>query len=261
VNYDPLLYSLVHAGTPGDLGFYLERTRDAEQVLELGVGYGRVMAVLSRAGCCVTGIDLHPGLLGLARERIAELPESVRKRTQLLEGDMCSLERSLPAGSLFDSVIIPYSGLWCLLDDDAVRACLDGVRRVLKPGGRLLLDAYAGDSFHDECTPQDQDDDLLDEVAVVVADGKGYDVYEKSSWDRDKQRLLATYVYEAVDGSERHSFQIDQRYLLRHQLERLLEESGFVVEQVWGDFEGCPYSDESDIIAVEARLSLTSDAP
>lgn len=252
--YDPLLYSLVHAGTPGDLAFYLSRTQESERLLELGVGYGRVMTTLAAAGRYVTGVDLHPGLLEMARERVATLPFAARRRARLIEGDMRSLPQVLDEGSQFDCVIIPYSGLWCLLDDAAVRQCLSGARQVLSAGGRLLLDAYAGDSFHDECTPQDQDDELLDEVAVIVANGKGYDVYEKSTWDRERQRLLATYVYDAVDGSEHHQFQIDQRYLLRQQLEGLLGECGFVVEQVWGDFDGCPYSHESDIIAIEARL-------
>lgn len=254
MNYDPLLYSLVHVGTPGDIAFYLERTQSGERLLELGVGYGRVMTALARAGRHVTGVDLHPGLLALAAQQVAGLPEATRTRTQLLQGDMTQLDLTIPAGTSFDCVIIPYTGLWCLLDDDAVRACLGGARRLLKPGGRLLLDAYAGDSFHDECIPQDQDDDQLDEVAVVVAGDKGYDVYEKSRWDRDKQRLLATYVYAATDGSERHSFQIDQRYLLKQQLETLLEQSGFVVRGMWGDFEGCPYSESSEIIALEATV-------
>lgn len=253
VTYDPLLYSLVHAGTPGDLSFYLARTAGAERVLELGVGYGRVMSVLARAGRHVTGIDLHRGLLALAEAEVAKLPWAARARTRLLHGDMTELPRLLAAEERFDAVIIPYSGLWCLLDDDAVRACLRGARSLMREGACLLLDAYAGDSFHDECVPQDQDDDQLDEVAVIVAGDKGYDVYEKSSWDRDKQRLLATYVYAATDGSAQHSFQIDQRYLLRAQLEGLLEESGFEVQEVWGDFEGCPYSDASDILALQAR--------
>jgi SAM-dependent methyltransferase len=254
VNYDPLLYSLVHVGTPGDIAFYLERTQPGEHVLELGVGYGRVMSALAAKGRYVTGVDLHPGLLALAARHMADLPEATRARTQLLQGDMTKLDLTIPAGASFDCVIIPYTGLWCLLDDDAVLACLNDARRRLKPGGRLLLDAYAGDSFHDECIPQDQDDEQLDEVAVIVAGNKGYDVYEKSSWDRARQRLLATYVYAATDGSEQHSFQIDQRYLLRQQLEALVERSGLVLHAVWGDFEGCPYSESSEIIALEARV-------
>ena len=193
------------------------------------------------------------GLLALAAQQVANLPEAMRAHAQLLEGDMRNLTVVLPGSALFDAVIIPYSGLWCLLDDEQVRACFAEVRRLLKPGGLFVLDAYAGDSFHDECVPQDQDDDTLDEVAVIVAEDQAYDVYEKSSWDRNRQRLLATYVYAATDGSEQHSFQIDQRYLLGEQLAALLEQSGFAIEQIWGDFEGCPYSSESDILALSAR--------
>jgi len=252
VEYDALLYSLVHAGNPGDLTFYLDRTKQGQRVLELGVGYGRVMRVLSRAGRHVTGIDLHPGLLSLARKQEAALPEVLRAHTQLLAGDMTALDEVLPSQQSFEVVIIPYSGLWCLLDDDAVRACLKGARRRLPRGGRLLLDAYAGDGFHAACTPADQSDAQLDEVCTIVAGERAYDVYERSIWDRERQRLLATYVYAATDGSERRSYDIDQRYLLRHQLEGLLTECGFAIERVAGDFDGTPHTDESDFIVVEA---------
>jgi len=252
VQYDALLYSLVHAGNPGDLPFYLSRTRPEQHVLELGVGYGRVMSALAQAERRVTGIDLHTGLLDLARQKLAGLPRSVQTRVSLLEGNMTTLDRTLPSVLGFDAVIIPYSGLWCLLDDDAVRACLMGARRRLQRGGLLLLDAYAADGFHTECTPQDQSDAQLDEVCTIVAGDRAYDVYERSIWDRERQRLIATYVYAATDGSERHSFSIDQRYLLRDQLERLLIECGFAISQIWGDFDGAPYTHDSDILALEA---------
>lgn len=251
--YNPLLYSLVHAGNPGDLSFYLAKTAGLERVLELGVGYGRVMCELASAGRQVTGVDVHRGLLALAEQRLSILPEEARLRTRLVEGDMTALGLALPGEPLFDAVLIPYSGLWCLLDDAAVRACLQGARRLLKRGGRLLLDAYAGDGFHATCEPEDQSDAQLDPVAVIVADDKGYDVYERSSWDRGAQRLLATYVYAATDGSERLAFDIHQRYLLRPQLETLLLQCGFDLQGVWGDFEGGPYDEDSEILALEAR--------
>ncbi len=252
VEYDALLYSIVHAGNPGDLPFYLRRTEVGQHVLELGVGYGRVMSALAAADRRVTGLDLHTGLLNLARQKLAALSTSIQARVSLFEGDMTALDQALPSVLSFDAVIIPYSGLWCLLDDDAVRACLRGARRRLQRGGTLLLDAYAADGFHAECTPQDQSDAQLDEVCTIVAGDRAYDVYERSLWDRDRQRLLATYVYAATDGSERLSFSIDQRYLLRDQLERLLIDCGFAISHIWGDFDGAPYTPDSDILALEA---------
>ncbi len=252
MHYDPLLYSLVHAGNDGDLDFYVARTAGAGRVLELGVGYGRVLGRLAREGRSITGIDRDPGLLALARREVARLPRTARRRTRLVEGDMTALSQALPGKPCFDCVIIPYSGLWCLLDDAAVRACLNGVRALLLPGGRLLLDAYAGDGFHAECTPRDHSDAQLDQVAVIVADGRGYDVHERSLWDREKQRLLATYVYTATDGGDQRSFDIHQRYLLRAQLEALLAASGFARPDIWGDFEGLPYTLDSELIVVQA---------
>ena len=46
-SYDAELYELLHSGTPGDLAFYRKWCRGADNVLELGCGYGRVLCALS----------------------------------------------------------------------------------------------------------------------------------------------------------------------------------------------------------------------
>lgn len=76
----------------------------------------------------VTGIDLSPEMLSIARRRASELGLSV----ELHEGDAQDLP--FPDGS-FDTVVCTYS--LCNVPDDA--KVVTEMKRVLKPGGRLIL--------------------------------------------------------------------------------------------------------------------------
>ena len=68
------LFSLLHTGSPGDVDFYTAACRGAGSVLELGCGFGRLLAPLAQAGLQVTGVDSDPAMLQLARKNLATLP-------------------------------------------------------------------------------------------------------------------------------------------------------------------------------------------
>ncbi len=96
-------------------------------VLEVAVGTGRNLPFYP-AGVRLTAIDLSPGMLELARRRAAALG----LRADLREGDAQRLD--FPDAS-FDTVVFTLA--LCSIPDDG-RAVAEA-RRVLRPGGRLLL--------------------------------------------------------------------------------------------------------------------------
>ncbi len=247
--YDPVLYALVHQGTPGDLELYLAACAGAKRVLELGSGYGRVSLALAEQGSSVWGVELDPGLLALAEARRAELPPEIARHVHFQRGDM----RAPDVAGPFDRVIIPFSGLYCLQSDDEVVACLSAARALLTDEGALIFDGYAADGFHHECLPEDYPDDKLDHVALIAANGVVYDVYERSSWDRDAQRMVATYVHRPDGGGADIEHQIAQRYLLASQLEPLLTQSGLGLSELRGSFDGAAYDEDSEVMVVVAR--------
>jgi len=97
------------------------------EVLEVAIGTGRNLAEYPPE-VVITGVELSPAMLALARERAAALGRPVR----LLEGDAQALE--LPDAS-FDTVVATLS--LCSIPDD--RRAVAEMVRVLRPGGRLLL--------------------------------------------------------------------------------------------------------------------------
>ena len=97
------------------------------RVLEVAIGTGRNLPHYP-ADVTVTGIELSPAMLALARQRAAGLGRDV----DLREGDA----EHLPCGDAsFDTVACALS--LCTIPDPAT--AIGEMKRVLVPGGRLLL--------------------------------------------------------------------------------------------------------------------------
>jgi len=96
-------------------------------VLEIAIGTGRNLPFYP-ASARLTGIDVSPAMLARARERAAALGHDVTLRV----ADAQALD--LPDNT-FDTVVMALA--LCTIPDD--RKAIAEARRVLRPGGRLIL--------------------------------------------------------------------------------------------------------------------------
>jgi ubiquinone/menaquinone biosynthesis C-methylase UbiE len=97
------------------------------RVLEVGVGTGKNVEFWP-AGRRITAIDLTPGMLEIARQRVNEL----ERDGDLRLGDVQRLEF---ASSTFDTVVATF--LFCSVPDPVLG--LREVGRLVRPGGQVLL--------------------------------------------------------------------------------------------------------------------------
>jgi ubiquinone/menaquinone biosynthesis C-methylase UbiE/predicted ester cyclase len=107
-------------------------SRARGEVLEIAAGTARNLPFYPK-DVRVTGVELSPGMAALGRKRAEELGRSIDLRV----GDAEALD--LPDES-FDTVVCTY-GL-CTIPDDA--AAVREAKRVLRPGGRILLAEHVG---------------------------------------------------------------------------------------------------------------------
>jgi ubiquinone/menaquinone biosynthesis C-methylase UbiE len=105
------------------------------RVLEVAVGTGLNLPHYP-VDASVTGIELSPAMMAIAKHRAADLGRDVDLHT----GDA----EALPFGeAAFDTVVCALS--LCTIPDPA--AAIGEMRRVLAPGGRLLLLDHIGSSW------------------------------------------------------------------------------------------------------------------
>ena len=105
------------------------------RILEVAIGTGRNLEHYP-ADVTVTGVELSPTMLAIARQHAADLGRDV----DLHEGDAQAL--SFEADS-FDTVVCTLS-LYTIPDP---AAAIGEMKRVLRPGGRLLLLDHVGSTW------------------------------------------------------------------------------------------------------------------
>jgi SAM-dependent methyltransferase len=104
------------------------------EVLDVGCGPGWLSELLARCGYSVTGIDISPDMIEIARERVASLGEVGQGIEAKAEFHALPV-REMPWSSRFDAAIL-YDTMHHF--DDEVET-LEVIRRTLVPGGQLFI--------------------------------------------------------------------------------------------------------------------------
>lgn len=128
-----------------DLPFYRSLARTGDRVLEVGCGTGRILLPLAASGLDIVGLDRSLPMLKAARAKAA-----AGAGVRLVQGDM----RRLPFSRAFDLVITPFSVVVYMTQDEDLAAFFRACHAVLRPGGRLAVDAFIPRDVSDWTTPR-----------------------------------------------------------------------------------------------------------
>jgi len=223
-----------------DVGFFVELARQAgSPILEIGCGTGRVLIPTARAGLEIVGLDSSPAMLAVCRHKLAQEPPEVRSKVQLVEADM----RRFELGRQFRLITIPFRAFQHLIPVEDQLACLGAIHRHLVPGGKLALDVFNPN------LPHLADERLLEELnrepPFTMPDGRQVlrrHHIERRDLFNQTEEIELIYRVRQLDGrDERLVHHFTLRYFFRFEVEHLLARAGFVVEQVYADFDKSPY--------------------
>jgi SAM-dependent methyltransferase len=114
------------------LALLVEGLAPDQAIADVGCGPGHVAAWLASKGVPTVGIDMSPGMVAVGRR---EHPE-----VEFRQGDLLSLPAS---DGEFGSVVALYSIIH-LTDQELLPACRE-LRRIITPGGRMLVSFHVGD--------------------------------------------------------------------------------------------------------------------
>lgn len=185
-----------------------------DRVLDLACGPGRHAAALASRGTRVTGFDLSLTLLRTAQRRGSH---------SLVRGDMRALAFR---DGRFDAVVNLFTSFGYFDRDEQHQEVLDEVARVLRPGGRLVLDFLNAPLVRARLVQRDSG--RLGDRRVVqerrMSDDGRYVVKTISLEGEGRQFMERVRLY---DGDE---------------LGAMARRAGLRVEEVFGDYDGAPWT-------------------
>ncbi|MGB3478962.1 MAG: class I SAM-dependent methyltransferase [bacterium] len=122
-----------------EIQYVLKKINEQSLVLELGCGYGRVLARLAERARFTVGIDTSYASLSLCQETMKDISNYALLNTTAIRTGL--RDRS------FDSVVCIQNGISAFHVDE--RALVRESIRITKPGGTILFSSYA-DKFWQE---------------------------------------------------------------------------------------------------------------
>jgi ubiquinone/menaquinone biosynthesis C-methylase UbiE len=219
-----------------------------DPVLELGCGTGRVLIPLAAAGHTITGVDISPALLDVARKKLDHMPYATQ--VTLVQNDLRTLD--LPCKDYAFAFCTSSTFMHLITQADQL-AVLHRAYSHLQPGGLLFIHLFNPDMVRLLAV------NGLTELADQWEDpATGAQVYKWSvrTVDVAEQIQDTLFLYEEIlPGGEvrRTPCPFVLRFLWRGEAELMLQTAGFAVEEVWGDFDGQAYHGGSDHLILIAR--------
>ena len=210
-----------------------------ELVLDLGCGTGRMTLELGRRGYDMTGVDLSPEMLDLARDAAEEAG---------LSDKMLWLLQDITDFELYGTVELAVSCLDTLnhLTDAAdLRRCLSLVHNYLVPDGLFVFDINGKGKF----------ENIYADNSYVMEEDGSVCVWQNSY--NPKTRLcdfFITLFEEDEDGrySRYDELQTERMYTIRT-MKKMLTECGFEFIGAYSDFDFGEATDASERIYITAR--------
>jgi SAM-dependent methyltransferase len=212
-----------------DVSFYVDEALAAGgEVVELGVGTGRIAIPTALAGVSLIGVDSSAEMLAVCSERAGEA--GVAERLDLRLGDL----RRPPVDERVPLVTCPFRAYLHLRDDNERLGALRAARDLLLPGGRLVFDVF---------TPSP--DDIEETHGRWIEREPGID--ERADWDLEQQTLMLS-----VRGPQGEST-MTLWWLEPARWHSLLADAGFEVLACYGWFDRRPFAGGEDSVWIARR--------
>jgi ubiquinone/menaquinone biosynthesis C-methylase UbiE len=201
-------------------------------LLDVPCGYGRHSVALARADYRVVGVDRSEALLAEAQRRAGG-----QRWPRLVRADY----RELPfAEESFDAAVNLFTSIGYLGDEEDTRV-LGEIGRVLRPGGRLVIETMHRDLLVRELREQDW--------RLV---GEGRLLLEQRTFDARSGIAQTTQTLIESTG-ERESRSFSVRVYAATELVAMLATAGYAESRCYGDLDGSPFAPDTRLVIVARR--------
>ena len=228
----PDLYDALHQDIETDKNVITHYAKKCNgPVLEVASGTGRLSKYITDLGLPYTGIDNSQSFLDVSIENLGS-------RGTFLLRDM----RDFHLNKKFDFIFIGFNSfLHNLTDKDAV-SCLASIKAHLSDGGLFLLSIFQPDhSF------LYRDEYLYEARTFFDYQGKKCRMMERNSFDDETQINSLTWQLEIDGNLSEDTYSFKQRMYYPHKMDLLFQETGFSIQEKFGDWDMNPLDEESPL--------------
>ena len=200
------------------------------KILDLACGFGRHTNRLAALGHIMTGVDLTPGFLEIARRDAHQKHLSVNYQ----QADM----RYITFKGEFDCVLLLFTAFGYFSDYENLQV-LKNIYDALIPGGRLIFDMHNRDVFLKTMYP------------FFVAEKEGNLMIDRMSFDSLNGRSINKRI--VIRDGVRKDKPFSIRLYNPNEISDLLVQAGLVLEHLYADWQGSEISPESRRMVVIAH--------
>ncbi|HUD19164.1 MAG TPA: class I SAM-dependent methyltransferase [Patescibacteria group bacterium] len=237
-------YDLYFRDRTEDIAFWVSTAnRFGSPVLELACGTGRLTLPIAGAGIQITGLDISRAMLQEAKRKCKTAKPAIRENITLQFGDATKF--TIPK-TRFNAVFCPWGFPAATRQEQS--SLMRSVRSSLLPGGHFILDVYNNTN--------------------IKNDERHFGVYEHKQFPKEKLTILRQVYSQKIAKTRLHhqlfiwdiatnngenrrliSQRIEYMYA-KSELEFLLHQYGFIIDDEYGDYDRRPWSKRSPRIII-----------
>jgi len=204
-------------------------------ILDLACGYGRHANRLAEIGYDVTGVDLTPGFLEIARKEAEEM--RVSDKVKYILGDM----RKISFKEEFDRAFLLFVSFGYFTDEENLLV-LKNVNRALKPGGLFCFDI------------SNRDVSLKNLPSCSMREKEGNLMIEKYMFDGITGRLNTKRI--EIRNGERKDKYFFVRLYNPTEIRDLLAKAGLEIHRMYGGWDAKPFTNDSRTMIIVAKKGM-----
>jgi ubiquinone/menaquinone biosynthesis C-methylase UbiE len=243
-------YDEVHKDYIQDIPLWIEYAQTwGSPILELACGTGRALIPLAKEGFEITGLDSNESMLKKAKEKIKKVPQEIQNRIKLIKSDMTDFELK----EKFNLILIVFNSFQHLLTIQDQDNCLKSIHRHLKDEGRLIITVFYPDLTRPEGVIRREDYKLIQDYPEK---GDKTELFHCQYFNHKKQETDVSYFLDTQKPNgqlRRKKMSFTIHYFFPTEFERMLISNGFVVEELFGNFDKSQFTGKSPFMIFVAR--------
>tara|TARA_B100001142_G_scaffold302685_1_gene329434 strand:- start:6 stop:782 length:777 start_codon:yes stop_codon:yes gene_type:complete len=233
--YYDVIYKII---SPEDFKIYKKFVKESSNILEMGIGTGRILLEFINYQVKWTGVDKFEGMIEKCKEKIEPL-QPLKENVFLIQEDMTRLdikEKDSISNKKFDLIIYPSHSLMSVGDEKMqIKALCSGLKH-LSDDGILIFDLHNPNNYLIS--------DNYDLLGTKKIQNDNYSLFSKSDLDFEKKLHSNYQILEK--NKNKIKLKSHEYFLYLEDVIRISDELNFEIINLYGSYNLDPFNEFSE---------------